>query len=161
MFAGDYAPVGWALCNGQLLPIAQNQQLFNLIGTTYGGNGTSSFSLPDLRGRVPIHQGQGPGLSSHVLGETGGQETVALLETEIPSHTHGLQASTEAATSAQPSGNTWAEGQVSTYAAAPASAALSASAVSAAGQGQPHTNLQPYLSVNFIIALDGTFPVPG
>lgn len=158
MFAGDFVPIGWAFCEGQLLAKAGNQELFDLIGTTYGGDGVTTFALPDLRGRIPIHQGQGPGLSSRSLGEIGGQEAVALLESEIPAHTHGLQVSTLAATSAQPGGNTWAAGQVSTYAAGPATVQLNASVVSATGQRLEHSNLQPYLSVNFIIALVGREP---
>ncbi|RIK44075.1 MAG: phage tail protein [Chloroflexi bacterium] len=160
MFAGTFPPEGWMFCEGQLLSIVEYQELFQLIGTTYGGDGQRTFGLPDLRGRLPIHHGPGLGLPTYVIGEMGGVEEITLTEAQISSHTHGLQASTAAATSASPEGNTWAAGQFNTYVAAPASVGLATAAVSSAGEGQPHTNMQPYLCINFIISLFGVYPAP-
>ena len=162
IFAGSFAPNGWMFCSGQLLPIAQNETLFQLIGTTYGGDGESTFALPDLQGRVPVHQGQGPGLSERFIGEAGGSETVSLLASEMPAHTHALAASAAAAYARGPSQELVANqnGGVNSYAPAAASppALLAASAIGVSGGGQPHNNLAPYLVVNYCIALQGIYP---
>lgn len=166
IFPFNFAPKGWAWCNGQLLPLSQNTALFSLLGTTYGGNGKSNFALPDLEGRAPMHPGQGPGLSLHDLGETGGSETVTLLESEIPAHSHTVVAQVPPADTNQPGGHVWARasvGNVNPY-QPPAGAPLvsmSPSALTPAGGDQPHNNLQPYLTYNFNIALQGVFPPRG
>jgi microcystin-dependent protein len=159
MFGGNFAPVGWALCNGQLLSIASNTALFSLLGTTYGGNGTTTFGLPDLRGRVPISFGQGPGLSLRDLGESGGVEAVTLLTTEMPVHTHSLGASPSNGTTSAAAGRVDARSPaaIPQYAAA-SDSNLGAAAVGSAGGSQPHNNLQPYLAVTFIIATQGIYP---
>lgn len=158
----NFAPSGWAFCHGQLLPINTNQALFSLLGTTYGGNGITSFALPDMRGRVMIHAGQGPGLSNYQLGATGGQETVTLTEAQIPSHQHALNASTTTATETSPEGNLLATKQrTSLYASDTAvenQVELNAQSVAATGGGQPHENRQPYVTLNCIIAVVGIFP---
>lgn len=159
-FGFTFAPSGWALCNGQLLPIQQNTALFSLLGTTYGGNGTTTFALPDLRGRAPMQPGTGPGLSNHVLGESGGSETVTLLEAEMPAHTHALRANVT------DPGDTSTPGPAASFAAssggalyqASADTELDPSALGGVGGSQPHNNLQPYLVVNYCIALQGEFP---
>ena len=164
IFPFNFAPRGWAFCDGQLMPISQNTALFSLLGTTYGGNGTSTFALPDLQGSVPVHPGQGPGLSLHDLGEQGGSETVTLLESEIPAHTHALAASAAAGVARSPSGELFANqsGGVNSYAALAApTALLAAAACGVAGGGQPHNNLAPYLTLNFCIALQGFYPPRG
>ena len=164
LFAGNFPPRFWAFCNGQLLPIAQNQALFSILGTTYGGNGVVTFALPDLRGRVPISAGQGPGLTDYLLGQSGGQENVTLLSSNIPSHTHAatLNATAGAANTLSPGGAVLAVGaQGNAYATgSPALTAMSASAATVGNSGgnQPHPNMQPYLALNFIIALQGIFP---
>jgi microcystin-dependent protein len=159
MFAGNFAPSGWALCDGQLLPISQNTALFSLLGTTYGGNGTSNFALPDLRGRVPIQPRQGPGLTNRLQGEAGGVEAIGLSLTQMPSHAHpaganGANATADAAVGFVTARSPSAVPQF----AATANAALSDAAIAAAGGSQPHNNLQPYLVVTFIIALQGIYP---
>jgi microcystin-dependent protein len=152
LFAGNFAPVGWAVCAGQLLPIAQYDALFNLIGTTYGGDGQTTFALPDLRGRVPIHQGP-----VHPTGEQGGQETVTLLASQLPSHTHPAQASTAVAQSGAPAGRVLAAaGPAAFYSAAGSVSSVGLS--TATGAGQAHENMQPHLPLQFIIALEGIFP---
>ena len=156
MFGGNFAPRGWAFCQGQLLSIAQNTALFSLLGTTYGGNGQTTFALPDLRGRVPIQQGSGPGLTPRVLGEQGGTETVTLQVTQMPAHTHTVSASTAAAGDTVPTGNVLSEGSI--YHAAPGNTTLSPTAIGASGGSQPHNNIQPFLALNFIIATQGIFP---
>jgi microcystin-dependent protein len=153
MFAGIYAPAGWMFCEGQLLAISENETLYNLIGTTYGGDGQATFGLPDLRGRLPLHQGNG-----FILAETGGAEEITLTEAQIPAHSHGFQASTEPATTTSPGGATWAEGATSTYRVAVPDVILGPGVFQGSGGSQSHTNLQPYLCVNFIISLFGTFP---
>ena len=159
IFPFNFAPSGWAWCNGQLLPLSQNTALFSLLGTTYGGDGKSNFALPDLQGRAPMHPGQGPGLSLHDLGETGGSDTVTLLESEIPSHRHDLVASNSDATDQGPANSRLAGGiGLSAYAAPGPLVSLSPSALAPAGGGQPHNNLQPYLTFYFCIALQGVFP---
>jgi microcystin-dependent protein len=166
IFPFNFAPRGWAWCDGQLLPLSQNTALFSLLGTTYGGNGESNFALPDLQGRTPMHPGQGPGLSLHDLGETGGSETVSLLESEIPSHAHVISASTNAADeegSKQPAGAIpgGQQGSNQLYASLSSPVPFNASALAPAGGDQPHNNLQPYLTFYFAIALQGVFPPRG
>jgi microcystin-dependent protein len=159
IFPFNFAPKGWAWCDGQLLPLSQNTALFSLLGTTYGGNGKSNFALPDLQGRAPMHPGQGPGLSLHDLGETGGSETVSLLESEIPSHSHGLVASYADGGDQTPQGTYLASGiGIGQYAAPGALTMLSDNALAPAGGDAPHNNLQPYLTFYFNIALQGVFP---
>lgn len=156
MFAGNFAPAGWMFCEGQLLPISENETLFQLIGTTYGGDGQSTFALPDLRGRIPIHQGNG-----FILAETGGVEEVTLTVSQIPAHSHPLLGSSANGTQASPANNVLATSTVVTpYAPETASAAMAATAIGAVGGSQPHTNFQPYLCVDFIISLFGIFPSP-
>jgi microcystin-dependent protein len=164
IFPFNFAPRGWAWCDGQLLPLSQNTALFSLLGTTYGGNGKSNFALPDFQGRAPMHPGQGPGLSLHDLGETGGSETVTLLESEIPAHSHSaravggeigdLQAPSPARSLAR-SGNGFA------YVSGPADTQMAPEVLTPAGGDQPHNNLQPYLTFYFNIALQGVFPPRG
>jgi microcystin-dependent protein len=158
----NFAPKGWAFCDGQLLPISQNTALFSLLGTTYGGDGKSTFALPDMQGNSPMHPGQGPGLSLHDLGETGGSETVTLLESEIPAHTHSLNAQGAPADTNVPVGFSIARVIGATPylppAGAPPLVAMSDNALPPAGGDQPHNNMQPYLTLNFCIALQGVFP---
>lgn len=160
MFAGNFPPVGWAFCQGQLLAISQYDVLFNLIGTTYGGDGQSTFALPDLRGRGPVHQGQGLGLSSYVMGQLGGVENVALLTTQMPAHSHVAACLSGAGTSSLPANNIWAASAASRQYtnAGTFNAALNSNSVAPAGGSQPHTNLAPFLVINFIISLFGIFP---
>ena len=159
IFPFNFAPKGWAFCDGQLLPLSQNTALFSLLGTTYGGNGKSNFALPDLQGRAPMHPGQGPGLSLHDLGETGGSDTVTLLESEIPSHSHGLVVSLSDGISTKPANQQFAQGVgVQIWGTGIANAQLSDSALAPAGGDAPHNNLQPYLTFNFCIALQGVYP---
>ncbi len=157
MFAGNFAPAGWMFCEGQILPISENEVLFQLIGTTYGGDGQSTFALPDLRGRVPIHQGSG-----RVLAETGGTEEVTLTVAQMPVHTHGLVASTASATEESPAGNLTGQPATAIYNSGEEGSiqAMAASAVAQTGGSQPHSNFQPYLCVDFIISLFGIFPSP-
>ncbi len=158
MFGGNFAPAGWALCQGQLLAISQNDALFSLVGTTYGGDGQNTFGLPDLRGRVPIHYGQGPGLSTIQLGSNGGAEQVTLITNHLPPHTHVPQASTNGTTD-NPDGNYWANTSTGkAYAAAPGTVLMNVNAVGPTGGSQPHENMSPYLCVNYIIALYGIYP---
>jgi microcystin-dependent protein len=157
MFAGNFAPQGWAFCDGQLLPVAQNAALFSLLGTTYGGDGRTTFALPDLRGRVPVHPGQGPGLSQRRLGEKGGQESVTLSEAQIPAHVHKALGTNDQATFNEPENALLARGR--SYENNPTSeVAMHPDTISSTGGGQDHDNLQPYLCINFIIALQGLFP---
>jgi microcystin-dependent protein len=162
IFPFNFAPRGWAWCDGQLLPLSQNTALFSLLGTTYGGNGKSNFALPDLQGRAPMHPGQGPGLSLHDLGETGGSETVSLLESEIPSHSHALQATAGLAAGRDPTNAVLARSRGgSVYGSVGSLVAMSGQALAIAGGDQPHNNLQPYLTFYFCIALQGVFPPRG
>lgn len=162
IFPFNFAPKGWAWCDGQLLPLSQNTALFSLLGTTYGGNGKSNFALPDLQGRAPMHPGQGPGLSLHDLGETGGSETVTLLESEIPAHSHGWHCSQGDANSQTAVNEMLATGVgINQYAAPGALQALAPNALAPAGGDQPHNNMQPYLTFYFCIALQGVFPPRG
>ncbi|MDQ0251490.1 microcystin-dependent protein [Sphingomonas kyeonggiensis] len=162
IFPFNFAPKGWAWCDGQLLPLSQNTALFSLLGTTYGGNGKSNFSLPDLQGRAPMHPGQGPGLSLHDLGETGGSETVSLLESEIPSHSHTLRSSVEDGTQGTLSNGVTLSTSVggSLYQSTTNTnlVTMSPQALSPAGGDAPHNNMQPYLTMYFCIALQGVFP---
>lgn len=156
MFGGNFAPAGWQFCEGQLLPISENETLFQLIGTTYGGDGQSTFALPDLRGRIPIHQGNG-----FILAETGGAEEITLTVPQIPAHTHALLASSGPGGGASPAGTVVAEAPgVSLLIEDVTSVNMNAAAISPIGGSQPHTNFQPYLCVNFIISLFGIFPSP-
>lgn len=156
MFAGNFAPQGWALCDGQLLSIAENDVLFALIGTTYGGDGQTTFALPDLRGRIPIHAG-----TSHILGERAGAETVTLIAAQMPSHGHVLLAAGGSADQRSPKGALFAQTEQPLYASPSSpSSTWDGAAVSASGGNQPHNNLQPFCCVNFIISLFGIFPSP-
>ena len=159
---GNFAPKGWALCDGQLMPISQNTALFSLLGTTYGGDGKSNFALPNLQGSAPMHPGQGPGLSLHDLGESSGSDTVTLLESEIPSHSHSLMTFVGQATSQTPAPNVGlsrARG-INAYSTVTNTGvvSMSDSVVAPAGGDQPHNNLMPYLTLNFCIALQGVYP---
>ncbi|HEV8240825.1 MAG TPA: tail fiber protein [Thermoanaerobaculia bacterium] len=158
IFPFNFAPKGWAWCDGQLLPLSQNTALFSLLGTTYGGNGKSNFALPDLQGRAPMHPGQGPGLSLHDLGETGGSETVSLLESEIPSHSHTLRAATSLGDNPNPAGNSLARYVNAYQSTLTGLVSMSDNALPPAGGDQPHNNLQPYLTFYFCIALQGVYP---
>jgi microcystin-dependent protein len=158
MFAGNFAPAGWMFCEGQLLPISENETLFNLIGTTYGGDGQVTFALPDLRGRVPLHMGSG-----FTLAETGGVETVTLTIPQIPAHTHPMLGSTNTASSNSATNNLGGRVTIAgvfPYGTDGPFGPLNAAAVSAIGGSQPHNNFQPYLCVNFILSLFGIFPSP-
>ncbi len=159
MFAGNFAPRGWSFCDGQLLSVAQNDALFSLLGTTYGGDGRTTFGLPDMRGRIPIHVGTGPGLSPRALGSKGGTETEDISEGQLPSHTHPMHGSTESGTDPNPEGNALATSVVVTpYFALGETDDMAASAIAATGGGGTHTNIAPYLAINYIIALFGVFP---
>lgn len=159
MFAGTFAPRGWAFCDGQLLAVSQNDALFSLLGTIYGGDGRTTFGLPDMRGRIPLHQGQGPGLSPRRLGEMSGQESVTLIAQQMPAHAHTVTASGDEADAAAPTGMLPGKSTtVSLYAAADPTDNFAASAVGNTGGSQSHSNLMPTLCVNFIIALVGIYP---
>ncbi len=153
MFAGNFAPVGWMFCSGQLLPISENEILFQLIGTTYGGDGQSTFALPDLQSRVPIHQGNG-----FILAQSGGAEEITLTVQQIPIHTHSMLATDDVPTQSTPAGNVTGQAANKIYRAGSPSVFLSPQAMGSTGGSQPHTNLQPYLTINFIISLFGIFP---
>jgi microcystin-dependent protein len=161
IFPFNFPPKGWAFCNGQVLPISQNTALFSLLGTTYGGNGKSTFALPNLQGSVPVHVGSnqpGPGLSTYDLGETGGSDTVTLLTTESPSHTHSMMAQTVDQGDNRIPSPSLNLGNTQIYSSAPSSATLDPAAISPSGGNQPHNNLMPYLTLNLCIALQGVFP---
>jgi microcystin-dependent protein len=155
MFAGNFAPAGWMFCEGQLLPISENETLFNLIGTTYGGDGQSTFALPDLRGRIPLHMGNG-----FTLAETGGVETVTLTVSQIPAHSHPMLANPNTGTGTNPQGNVLDQmsGAILLYKSQQAATPMSPNNVGPTGGSQPHDNFQPYLCVDFIISLFGIFP---
>jgi microcystin-dependent protein len=162
IFPFNFAPKGWAWCDGQLLPISQNTALFSLLGTNYGGNGKSNFALPDLQGRAPMHPEQGPGLSLHDLGEMGGEETVTLLESEIPAHSHSINASDQPADSNNPDGNAFAAADNPIYSASfNTNVTLNPRTLTPGGGSMPHNNMMPYLTFYFNIALQGVFPPRG
>lgn len=164
IFPFNFAPRGWAWCDGQLLPLSQNTALFSLLGTTYGGNGKSNFALPDLQGRTPMHPGQGPGLSLHDLGETGGSETVSLLESEIPAHSHSWRASTDDGDLKAPTADRSYARSINGAIYAPGNSPqvlMADVALAPSGGDQPHNNLMPYLTFYFCIALQGVFPPRG
>lgn len=159
MFAGNFAPRSWALCDGQLLAVAQNDALFSLLGTVYGGDGRTTFGLPDMRGRIPLHPGTGPGLSPHRVGAHGGEENVNLIPTQLASHSHDFVASVQPATTEAPEGNVLAEGVgVSFYRNQGQDSALAPSTLTPTGGSQSHTNMMPTMCLNFIIALFGIYP---
>ena len=160
MFGGNFAPAGWMFCEGQLLSIAQNADLFNLIKTTYGGDGQSNFAVPDLRGRVPIHMGKSPiSGTTYAMGDAQGVEMVTLTSTQMPIHNHGLQASLNNALGNTVNGNVTGQvGATQIYREVPPAVAMSASSVTPQGGSQPHNNIQPFLAINFIISLFGTIP---
>jgi microcystin-dependent protein len=164
LFAGNFAPSGWALCDGRLVAISEYDALFSLIGTTYGGDGQVTFALPDLRGRVPVHQGQGPGLTNRVIGDRAGAEQSPLTAAQLPAHNHVLAATTAAAVGASGVAGSLT-GTVATgtqlYGSAPGGAAMAASALATSGGNLPHPNVAPFLSVNFIISLFGIYPSQG
>jgi|SRR5579864_7362600 len=163
IFTGNFAPTGWALCDGQLLPISQNTALFSLLGTTYGGNGTSNFALPNLQGMAPLGAGQGVGLSLRALGETGGEQAVALLQTEMAAHNHPAEAhSGSAGDRISPAGNLWSKAHYGRsnepMYSATGTAPMNPFALSIVGGSQPHNNLMPFTTFTFIIALQGIYP---
>jgi microcystin-dependent protein len=162
IFPFNFAPKGWAFCDGQILPLSQNTALFSLLGTTYGGDGKSNFALPNMQGNAPMHPGQGPGLSLHDLGETGGSETVSLLESEIPSHSHALTAQSNPGNVKLPSSAvTFARSggaAENTYAVPGSFVNMADQTLAPQGGDQPHNNMQPYLTLNFCIALQGVYP---
>ena len=154
MFAGNFAPAGWQFCEGQLLPISEYETLFNLIGTTYGGDGESTFALPDLRGRIPLHQGNG-----FTLAETGGAEEITLTVNQIPAHSHPVLGATREGNRTEPSGATWATAAMEKpYIAAVPNVNMATQAIGSTGGSQPHNNFQPYLCVDFIMSMYGIFP---
>lgn len=155
MFAGNFAPNGWMFCEGQVLPISENETLFNLVGTTYGGDGEQTFALPDLRGRIPLHQGNG-----YVLSETGGAEAVTLTTNQLPPHTHAVRASSAAATAAAGPTGVLAATKTALYGSELPNRPMAANAVTAAGGSQPHDNMAPFLALSFIISLFGIYPSP-
>lgn len=162
IFTAGFAPKGWAQCDGQLMPISQNTALFSLLGTTYGGDGRTTFALPNLQGSAPMQSGQGPGLSLRDLGQVGGEQTVTLLQTEIPAHSHSVQAATTGGLPS-PHGNAWASGlrgHPGPYATSnpTSNVQMNAFGTSIAGGNQPHNNMPPFLGLTFIIALQGVFP---
>jgi microcystin-dependent protein len=157
MFGFNFAPTGWAFCDGQILPLSQNTALFSLLGTVYGGDGKSTFALPDLQGSVPIQPGQGQGLSLYDLGQQGGTEFVTLLQSEIPLHTHTLSATEELVNESTPLGNIYGTGETR-YLAPGSLQQMAPQALAPAGGSLPHNNMMPYLVVNFCIALQGVFP---
>jgi microcystin-dependent protein len=167
IFPFNFAPKGWAFCDGQLLPLSQNTALFSLLGTMYGGDGKSNFALPNMQGNVPLFFGQGPGLSLYDEGETGGSQTVTLLDSEMPSHSHSLVATTASGTTADPNGMLFADGNWSFqgssgkeqyYTVTAPAATMNAQMVGFSGSSFPHNNLMPYLTLNFCIALQGVYP---
>jgi len=160
MFAGNFAPAGWAFCNGATLPISENDVLFQLIGTTYGGDGQSTFNLPDLQGRLPMHQGQGSGLSNRTLGEQGGVETVTLTTSQIPLHSHAPLSVSGSGNQTTPQNGVWAGVTSSIYTSNAPATPFNATLGGNSGGSQPHDNMMPYLAINFIISLFGTYPSP-
>lgn len=165
IFAGNFAPKGWAFCDGSLIPISRNTALFSLLGVTYGGDGKTNFALPDLRGRAPMHQGTGPGLTQRILGDAGGASSATLSSTQMPVHTHQAGCVTTQSNQTDPSNAVWAAniaggkggGNATGYQPV-ANATMNPGALAPSGGGQPHNNMQPYVGINFIIALQGVFP---
>lgn len=153
MFAGNFAPMGWAFCDGSILPIAENDALFSLLGTTFGGDGQTTFALPDLRGRVPMHMSP-----AYPQGQKGGSETVTLVQAQMPAHSHTVGAQVDAGTATHPENAVWAQSGTSAYASVNANAAMNAQAIAATGGNQPHENMMPFLCVSFIISLYGVYP---
>lgn len=163
MFGGDFPPVGWAFCDGSILSISENPNLFYLIGTTYGGDGVTTFALPDLRGRTPLHMGTNPHSgSSYVIGQQGGTETVQLTGAQLPAHTHAVQAErpSDANLTGNPAQAVWAPGTLLHYATGTPNVSMNPASVGAAGSSQPHDNMMPYLATSFIISLYGNYPTP-
>lgn len=162
LFGFNFPPQGWAQCDGQLLPISQNTALFSILGTTYGGNGKTTFALPNLQGQAPLQAGQGPGLTLRDLGESGGEAEVSLLAAEMPAHAHTAAASSTKADQTDPTNNVWATGvspaRVPNFYATGADVAMSNQAIGVAGGDQPHNNMPPYLVLNFCICLQGVYP---
>lgn len=158
MFAGNFAPRGWAFCQGQILSIAQNTALFSLLGTTFGGNGTTTFGLPDLRGRVPVGTGQGPGLPSVDLGQVAGEPTHTLIVNEMPMHNHAAVAHGEDANAGKPGGNLPAAVGTNIYASGAADSPMNAGMIGLTGGNLPHNNMQPYLGMNYVICMEGIYP---
>ncbi len=159
MFAGNFAPRNYALCDGQLLAVSQNDALFSLFGTIYGGDGRTTFGLPDLRGRVPLHYGSGPGLTPRVIGNKSGSETATVSEAQLPAHSHPMQATEDLADTPNPGGKIAARStSVDLYISEAPGTALRTDSITAVGGGQAHPNLMPYLCVNFIVALFGVYP---
>lgn len=159
MFGGNFAPNGWEFCQGQLMSISDYDTLFNLIGTTYGGDGQNTFALPNLASRIPVHIGNAP-FGTYVLGQTGGAEAVTLLSQQMPQHTHAAMATNATSNAPLPAGNVWAVWGPNAYSDQAPTAAMSASALVAAGGNQPHDNMPPYLAINFIISMFGIYPSP-
>lgn len=160
IFGFNFAPRGWAMCDGQLLPVSQNTALFSLLGTTYGGDGRTTFALPNLQARAPMQPGQGPGLSHHDLGESGGNESVTLVESEIPSHSHSLSGKAQFGNAPSPSERAFARpyGGGSLYSDSSGMTQMSSQALAPAGGDLPHNNMQPFLTMNFCMAMQGVFP---
>jgi microcystin-dependent protein len=160
MFGGNFPPVGWAFCNGQLIPISQNDTLFALIGTTYGGDGQNTFQLPNLQSRIPIHDGQGPGLSNYIIGQDGGVEQVTVTTANLPAHSHTVVADAGTGTATSPAGNVWANSTgAKQFTTAASNTTMNAGSIGQApGGSQPHDNMVPFLAVSFIISLFGIFP---
>jgi len=163
MFGGPFAIQGWAFCNGALQSIAQNQALYQVLGTTYGGDGVNTFALPDLQGRIPIHQGQGAGLQNYVLGQEGGVESVTLTVAQLPSHSHTAMGSATGAPASTPMGATWGNSAIANKSFGPgtsANASMNTGSMGMTGSNQPHDNLLPFVVLSFIIALNGVYPSP-
>ncbi|MBD0381960.1 phage tail protein [Paenibacillus sedimenti] len=161
MFAGNFAPQGWAFCHGQLLAIAENDALFSLIGTTYGGNGQTTFALPDLRGRVPVHMGRSPHSgNTYTLGQEGGVETVTLILQQMPAHSHPVRAHSENGMGGNPKDGVWASSSLQPYSTDTPDGAMNAQAITSTGGNQPHDNMMPYVCVSYIISLYGILPSP-
>jgi microcystin-dependent protein len=159
IFPFNFPPKGWAFCNGQILPLSQNTALFSLLGTTYGGDGKSNFALPDMQGNAPMHPGQGPGLSLHDLGESGGSETVTLLQSEIPNHTHSVSGATiDIADSNVPTNNNIGKASTKVFSTTGTAVQMNVNTIGIAGSSLPHNNMMPYLTFNFCIALQGVYP---
>ncbi len=161
MFGGNFAPAGWALCNGAVLPISQYDALFNLIGTTYGGDGQQTFAIPDLQGRLPIHQGQGTNLSNYAMGSRAGVESVTLITAQMPSHNHGAIGSSTGSAASTPLNNTWGNSQIANKSFGPgtsANATMNAASMGYSGNNLAHDNLTPFQVITFIIALYGVYP---